>query len=114
MDEHTILTEGHAIELKHFFFDENLNGIEPWIKKHLDYANREVITYHTASDTSVSEMENDLYSKTGASFLNLSNFSIISSGKLQIVSFEKSICFIGEIMFNLAGILKSLILFYTK
>lgn len=46
MDEHAILTEGRAIELQHYFFDENLNGIEVWIKKHLDYANREVAIYN--------------------------------------------------------------------
>lgn len=52
MDEHAILTEGKAIELKHYFFDENLNGIDSWIKKHLDYANREVQTYVKGSDSS--------------------------------------------------------------
>lgn len=46
MDEHAILTDGRAIELKHYFFDENLNGIEAWVKKHLDYANREVAIYN--------------------------------------------------------------------
>lgn len=42
MDEHTYLTEGHSIEFKNYFYDDNLNGIDVWIKKHLDYANREV------------------------------------------------------------------------
>ena len=41
MDEHAILTEGRSIELKNWFFDDNLNGIDAWIRKHLDYANRE-------------------------------------------------------------------------
>lgn len=45
MDEHTFLTEGSCVDLNNYFFDENLNGIEAWVKKHLDYANREVITY---------------------------------------------------------------------
>ena len=55
MDEHAILTEGRSLELHHFFFDENLNGIEAWVKKHLDYANREVIAYDQ-TDKSVSKM----------------------------------------------------------
>lgn len=42
MDEHAILTEGTAVELTHYFFDENLNGIDAWTKKHLDYADREL------------------------------------------------------------------------
>lgn len=42
MDEHTVLTEGRSIELKNYFFDENLNGIDSWVRKHIDYANREV------------------------------------------------------------------------
>lgn len=41
MDEHAILTEGRSIELKNWFFDDNLNGIDAWVRKHLDYANRE-------------------------------------------------------------------------
>lgn len=45
MDEHAILTEGRSIELENYFYDDNLNGIETWIKKHLDYSNREVMTY---------------------------------------------------------------------
>ena len=53
MDEHTYLTEGRAVELKNWFFDENLNGIETWIKKHLDYANREVQTYFKTSENDI-------------------------------------------------------------
>lgn len=49
MDEHAILTEGHSIELKNYFFDDNLNGIEAWTNKHLDYANREVSIYKEAN-----------------------------------------------------------------
>ncbi len=45
MDEHTFLLEGRSVDLKNYFYDENLNGIEAWVKKHLDYAKREVITY---------------------------------------------------------------------
>lgn len=56
MDEHTILTEGRSIELKNFFYDENLNGIDKWIRKHLDYANREVQTYKKGTDYSDAEM----------------------------------------------------------
>lgn len=51
MDEHAILTEGRSIELKNYFYDENLNGIEAWIKKHLDYANREVAIYNGGKET---------------------------------------------------------------
>lgn len=50
MDEHAILTEGRFIELKNYFFDDNLNGIEVWVKKHLDYANREVLIYKEANE----------------------------------------------------------------
>lgn len=42
MDEHTILTEGKSIELKGWFFDDNQNGIDAWVRKHLNYAEREV------------------------------------------------------------------------
>lgn len=42
MDEHTYLTEGTSVELRNWFYDHNLNGMDAWIKKHLDYANREV------------------------------------------------------------------------
>lgn len=45
MDEHAILTEGRAIELQHYFFDENLNGIEVWIKKHLGVPSDKVRLY---------------------------------------------------------------------
>ena len=42
MDEHTVLNGGKCIQLKGKFYDANLNGINEWIIKHLDYANREV------------------------------------------------------------------------
>lgn len=42
MDEHAVLKEGTTIVFKNYFFDHNLNGIDSWILKHLDYANREV------------------------------------------------------------------------
>lgn len=51
MDEHTFLIEGQAIELNNYFYDENLNGIDNWIRKHLDYANREVLTCAEATDS---------------------------------------------------------------
>lgn len=57
MDEHTILTEGHAVEFHHYFYDENLNGIGPWILKHLDYAKREVVTYNNEADIDASVFE---------------------------------------------------------
>ena len=57
MDEHAILTEGQSVELKHFFFDENLNGLETWVKKHLDYANREVSIYSKGQNQVGAELE---------------------------------------------------------
>lgn len=42
MDEHTYLTEGTSVEFRNWFYDHNLNGMDAWIRKHLDYANREV------------------------------------------------------------------------
>jgi len=42
MDEHTILKAGKCLHLKGVFYDANLNGVDAWIMKHLDYANREV------------------------------------------------------------------------
>lgn len=42
MDEHAVVTEGRSVLLKSRFVDDNLNGIEGWVKKHLDYADREV------------------------------------------------------------------------
>ncbi len=42
MDEHTILTEGVSVEFNNYFYDNNINGIDVWTNKHLDYANREV------------------------------------------------------------------------
>ena len=56
MDEHTFLTEGRSIELNNYFYDENLNGIDNWIRKHLDYANREVQTYEKGGNS----LENNL------------------------------------------------------
>ena len=56
MDEHTFLTEGCSIELNNYFYDENLNGIDKWIRKHLDYANREVQTYEKGGNS----LENNL------------------------------------------------------
>lgn len=46
MDEHAILTDGHAIKLNGYFFDENLNGIDAWTRKHLNYADRELKTIY--------------------------------------------------------------------
>lgn len=60
MDEHAILTEGRSIELKNWFFDDNLNGIDAWIRKHLDYANREsksqVLNEATTTEASATDM----------------------------------------------------------
>jgi len=56
MDEHAVLTEGRSIELKNYFYDDNLNGIEVWAKKHLDYAKREVAIYKEANKDTGSVM----------------------------------------------------------
>ena len=60
MDEHAILTEGRSIELKNWFFDDNLNGIDAWIRKHLDYANLEsksqLLNEATTTEASATDM----------------------------------------------------------
>lgn len=43
MDEHMILQDGVALNLKGKFIDHNLNGITWWINKHNNYATREAI-----------------------------------------------------------------------
>lgn len=48
MDEHTVLIEGNAIRLKGVFYDHNLNGIDAWVRKHLDYSSRELATLDSA------------------------------------------------------------------
>ncbi len=41
MDEHLTLERGRAVELEYDFVDENRNGIEAWVEKHVKYASRE-------------------------------------------------------------------------
>jgi len=43
MDEHMILTSGHAVSLRHEIIDNNLNNISWWTDKHNRYATREAI-----------------------------------------------------------------------
>ena len=43
MDEHIQLSEGIIGELKHPFYDDNLNGLTWWTTKHNGYATREAI-----------------------------------------------------------------------
>ena len=43
MDEHIQLLEGAIGDLKHPFYDDNLNGLTWWINKHNGYATREAI-----------------------------------------------------------------------
>lgn len=45
MDERMVLTEGEAVTFKHFFIDENLNGLTEWTQKHNNYSNREILTH---------------------------------------------------------------------
>lgn len=58
MDEHTILTDGEVILLKNYFFDHNINGIDAWVRKHLDYSNREILTL---KDSSIQNKRKGLY-----------------------------------------------------
>lgn len=41
MDEHILLTEGHAVEFEHDFCDHNLNNLSWFCHKHVNYAIRE-------------------------------------------------------------------------
>lgn len=43
MDEHIELTEGHAVEFKNEFADDNLNNLSWWTQKHVGYAIREAV-----------------------------------------------------------------------
>ena len=43
MDEHVEVLEGKVVQLKHPFVDDNLNDLEWWTKKHLNYALREAL-----------------------------------------------------------------------
>ncbi len=43
MDEHIELKEGKIEDLKHAFYDDNLNGIGWWTNKHNGYATREAM-----------------------------------------------------------------------
>lgn len=43
MDEHIVLMQGRAVHLLGNIVDDNLNHIDWWIKKHNDYATREMI-----------------------------------------------------------------------
>ncbi len=40
MDEHIVISEGEIRELHNPFYDDNLNDLEWWTKKHLNYAFR--------------------------------------------------------------------------
>lgn len=43
MDEHILLTEGHAVEFEHDFCDHNLNDLSWFCHKHVNYAIREAV-----------------------------------------------------------------------
>lgn len=43
MDEHVAILEGMVSPLKHPFVDDNLNDLDWWTKKHLNYALREAL-----------------------------------------------------------------------
>ena len=42
VDERVMLFEGRSERLKNDFVDDNKKGLDHWIQKHIDYANREV------------------------------------------------------------------------
>lgn len=44
MDERIVLKEGETVTFKHYFIDDNLNGLAAWTQKHNIYSNREVVT----------------------------------------------------------------------
>lgn len=64
MDEHVVMSEGRVIELKNWFFDNNLNGIDAWIMKHIDYSNREVQTVINAGEAGSGSLEQRNKSKS--------------------------------------------------
>ncbi len=43
MDEHVEVSEGKVVQLRYPFVDDNLNDLEWWTKKHLNYALREAL-----------------------------------------------------------------------
>lgn len=45
MDEHMVLTQGHAVTLDHDMVDENLNDISWWTDKHNGYATRQMLDF---------------------------------------------------------------------
>jgi hypothetical protein len=46
MDEHAVLTRGHAVTIPGVFVDENLKPLSQFISKHNDYASREALQVH--------------------------------------------------------------------
>lgn len=45
MDEHILLTKGHANRFEKDFVDDNQNGLSAWVEKHNKYASREAKTF---------------------------------------------------------------------
>jgi len=45
MDEHIVLSTGDITYLEHDFVDHNLENIDRWLEKHINYSNREVEEY---------------------------------------------------------------------
>jgi len=50
MDEHIVLKEGYAQQIKLDFVDENLNDLSWWTTKHNNYSTREAIDYFLQKD----------------------------------------------------------------
>lgn len=57
MDEHAVLTDGHSILFDNYFFDNNLNGVDAWTIKHIDYANRELTVLENNMGKSDGQLE---------------------------------------------------------
>lgn len=52
MDEHIVMIDGHVKETDIRFVDHNLNTLEFWVKKHLNYAKREASMFSQKTDHS--------------------------------------------------------------
>ena len=62
MDERLVLREGKAVDFKHRFIDENLNGLTAWTQKHNNYSNREILVeldkrYHLFDSGEAAELK---------------------------------------------------------
>lgn len=67
MDEQLILKSGRLVHYQHPFYDNNLNDISCWAKKHIDYSKREVAeTLNTTYLFINNKKEGELTDKTSS------------------------------------------------